>query len=49
MSVKERIRMCILIEKIYKLKVYSEKLGLEDVSTFHKERVNCEIGGRKKC
>lgn len=36
MSVKERIRRCLLIEKMYKLKEYSERLGLEDVSTFKK-------------
>lgn len=50
MSVKERVRMCLLIEKIHKLKEYSERLGLEDVSTFNKKRVDSEEkGGKETC
>lgn len=48
MSVEQRIRMCLLIEKIHKLKDYSERLGLEDVSKFYNERVNSKLRGEKK-
>ena len=50
MSVKERVRMCLLIEKIHKLKEYSERLGLEDVSTWNQKSVDSEEkGGNKAC
>ncbi len=49
MPVKQRIRKCLLIEKINKQRDYSEKLGLEDVSTFNKERVDNIKGGKKIC
>lgn len=39
MSVEQRIKICILIDKMNKYKLYSEKLGLEDVSRFRGERV----------
>lgn len=42
MTVEQRIRMCLLIEKIYKQKEYSEKIGLEDISKFHGERIGRE-------
>lgn len=42
MTVEQRIRMCLLIEKIQKQKEYSEKLGLEDISRFHEEKVDKE-------
>lgn len=42
MTVEQRIRMCLLIEKIQKQKEYSEKLGLEDISRFHGEKVDKE-------
>lgn len=40
MTVDQRIRRCILLEKMQKNKAYSEKLGLEDISTFKGKRVN---------
>lgn len=42
MTVEQRIRMCLLIEKIQKQKEYGEKLGLEDISRFHGEKVDKE-------
>ena len=38
MSVKERIRMCRLIDQMERHIEYSEKLGLENQSTFCGER-----------
>jgi len=50
MSIKERIRRCLVIEKIYKLQEYSEKLGLEDISTLNGKNVNSQYrGGKKLC
>lgn len=40
-TVEQRIRIIILIEKMCRQKLYSEKLGLEDISKFHGERI-CE-------
>jgi len=34
--------MSILIEKMYRNKSYSEKLGLEDMSKFHGKRIHRE-------
>lgn len=42
MTIEQRIRMCLLIEKMQEHKIYSEKLGLEDVSKFHGKRVSGE-------
>ena len=42
MTVKERIRLSILIEKMNGQKEYSKKLGLEDVSKLHVERIHRE-------
>ena len=42
MTIEQRIRMCLLIEKMYELKVYSDKLGLEDISKFHGKRISEE-------
>ena len=39
MSVKERIRMCRLIDQMESHKEYSEKLGLENQSAFCGERI----------
>lgn len=47
MSIKERIRLCILLEKMDEQKTYSEKLGLENKSKFHGERIKKE--GNKIC
>lgn len=50
MSVKERIRRCLLIEKMYKLQEYSERLGLEDVSTLNGKNVNNQYRrGERRC
>ena len=43
MSIRERIRLCILIEKMNEQKAYSEKLGLENKSTFHGKRIKKEV------
>ena len=42
MTVEQRIRLCILIEKMYRQKAYSEKLGLEDKSRLHGRRIQRE-------
>lgn len=50
MSIKERIRRCLVIEKIYKLQEYSQKLGLEDISTLNGKNVNNKYRrGEKQC
>lgn len=35
MSIEQRIKICLLLEKMYDQKAFSEKLGLEDKSKFH--------------
>ena len=35
MTVKERIRTCMLIEKMCEQREYSERLGLENRTRFH--------------
>ena len=35
MTVEQRIKTCLLIEKIHEQKDYSERLGLENRSRFH--------------
>lgn len=35
MTVKQRIRTCLLLEKMCGQKEYSERLGLENRSRFH--------------
>ena len=42
MTVEQRIRTCLLIEKMHEQKAYSEKLGLENISKFHGKRINEE-------
>ena len=42
MSIKERIRFSLLIERMNKHSSYSKKLGLENKSTFHGERIKKE-------
>ncbi len=39
LSAEERVKTGFLIEKINKQKIYSEKLGLEDMSRFHGKRI----------
>ncbi len=41
-TVEQRIRMIILLEKMFKQKSYSEKLGIEDISKFHGELIERE-------
>lgn len=35
MTIEERIRTCMLIEKMVEQKEYSERLGLENRTRFH--------------
>ena len=44
MPVEQRIRLCLLLEKMYVRKEYSEKLGLEDKTKFHGELLHGEEG-----
>ncbi len=46
MPVEQRIKMCLLIEKMYEQKEFSEKLGLEDKTRFHGEELHGEEGKR---
>ena len=46
MPVEQRIRLCLLIEKMNENKEYSEMLGLEDKTTFHGEWIHGEEGER---
>jgi len=39
MPVEQRIRLCMLLEKMYAQKEFSEKLGLEDKTVFHGEKI----------
>lgn len=39
MPTEQRIRISLLIEKMYGQKTFSERLGMEDVSTFHGKRI----------
>ena len=51
MSVEQRIRTCRLIEKMRAQKLYSGRLGLENVSTVHGKKINdavCEKSGKDK-
>ena len=42
MTVEQRIRTCLLIEKMHEQKAYSEKPGLVNTSKFHGEKMNEE-------
>ena len=44
MSVEQRIRMCLLIERIENHKLFGEKLGMENASKFRGEMVNRKEG-----
>lgn len=48
MTVEQRIRRCILIEKMHENKDYSEKLSLEDISKFHGRQISRKEG-KKTC
>ncbi|MGN0403849.1 MAG: hypothetical protein ACI4F1_01380 [Bariatricus sp.] len=39
MSIEQRVRMCLLIERINEQKDYSKALGLEEKSKFHGKRI----------
>lgn len=43
MTVEQRIRRIIIIEKMYEQEEFSERLGLENRSRFHGKRIK---GGR---
>lgn len=40
MTIEQRVRTCLLIEKMREQKSYSERLGLEDISRFHGKRID---------
>jgi len=44
MSVEERIRTCLLIEKMRGQKNYCERLGLENISRFHGKKIDEKEG-----
>lgn len=39
MSIEQRVRMCLMIERIHEQKDYSKILGLEENSKFHRKRI----------
>lgn len=39
MRLAERIRLCRLLDKMEEQKEYSQKLGIENISTYHKKQV----------
>ena len=41
-TVEQRIRMIILLDKMVKQKSFSEKLGIRDISKFHGEFIERE-------
>lgn len=45
MTIEQRIRTCMLIEKIYGQTTYSEKLGLENRSRFHGKNIEEKSSG----
>lgn len=45
MAIEQRIRKCLLVEKMHEQKSYSKKLGLENISKFHGKRIT-EEGGK---
>ena len=40
MTVEQRIKRCLLAEKMQEQEAYSKKLGLTDVSRFNGKRIN---------
>lgn len=48
MSVEQRVRRCLLLEKMKKDPEYSRKLGLEDRTVFKGKRVNILEGDTNK-
>ena len=47
MPVQQRIRLCLLLEKMYERKEFSEQLGLKDKTRFHGEELHGEEGATK--
>lgn len=47
MPVEQRIRMCLLIDKMENQKDYSKKLGLENITKFHGKEINGEEESRE--
>ena len=47
MSIQERVRMCQLIDQMERKKEFSERLGLENKSTFHGEPIDKNIGNKR--
>ena len=39
MTIEQRIRRCLLLEKMCEQKEYSERLGLENRSKFHGKKI----------
>ncbi len=39
MNIEERIKISLLLERMYANKEYTEKLGLEDRSTLHGQQI----------
>lgn len=39
MSIEQRVRMCLMIERIHEQKDYSKILGLEENSKFYGKRI----------
>lgn len=48
MMVEQRIKTCMLIEKMYEQTEYSERLGLENKSSFHGKNIE-EREEKKRC
>lgn len=48
MSVEQRILTCRLLEKMKLQEIYSEQLGLEDVSTIREVQLNKDTGNWKR-
>lgn len=42
MSVEQRVKICRLLEKIKFQEEYSEKIGVENLSTYRGEKLNTE-------
>lgn len=48
MSIEQRVRMCLMIERIHEQKDYSKILGLEENSKFHGKRI-AEEENEERC
>ena len=43
MSIEQRVLTCRVLEKMKEQKGYSKKLGLENASTIHGQKMNCDL------